>query len=214
VPRVRDRWHKNFRHSDFLTADFCSRFWAPIFAEGKIVEGDPAIPPSFLIRLITKVQPRFVLPGLLSFLLGIAVNWWWLHPDVVWAESVFLSINGTRYKGSVFWDSDVELLGVDETPVLFVRGYASVPSAGVELNFAMHQYPIHDSWDVRHDEFYRRNKCQQGFSNYCRPSLPQLNASHVILLHFQNEGSELQVVSAPAVSLIQGGKSESKCLWH
>ena len=34
-PKVRDRWFKGFRHSDFLTPDFCRDYWVPFFTNGK-----------------------------------------------------------------------------------------------------------------------------------------------------------------------------------
>ncbi|MGB6175215.1 MAG: alpha/beta hydrolase, partial [Methylocella sp.] len=33
-PAAENRWHKDFHHSDFLTGDFCAKFWLP-FLEGK-----------------------------------------------------------------------------------------------------------------------------------------------------------------------------------
>ena len=39
-PRVRDRWHRGYGHSQYLTEEFCTKFWIPYFQNGLIVEGD------------------------------------------------------------------------------------------------------------------------------------------------------------------------------
>ena len=34
-PKVTDRWFTGYAHSDFLTADFCGKYWVPFFKDGK-----------------------------------------------------------------------------------------------------------------------------------------------------------------------------------
>jgi hypothetical protein len=38
-PQIRDRWHRGFGHSKYLTQTFCEAFWVPFFDKGKVVEG-------------------------------------------------------------------------------------------------------------------------------------------------------------------------------
>lgn len=47
-PGIRDRWHRGFGHGQYLTEEFCVKYWIPIFKDGKIVEGDlvDTTPPS------------------------------------------------------------------------------------------------------------------------------------------------------------------------
>jgi hypothetical protein len=61
VPRVRDRWHRGFGHSQYLTEEFCKKFWVPFFRDGKIIEGDlvaEAPPPWISIFSIVRIKYR------------------------------------------------------------------------------------------------------------------------------------------------------------
>jgi hypothetical protein len=57
---VRNRWHKGFKHSDFLTADFCEKFWVPFLQKGEIKLGDDPeqLPP--WIRTIARLRLRWL----------------------------------------------------------------------------------------------------------------------------------------------------------
>jgi pimeloyl-ACP methyl ester carboxylesterase len=59
---VTNRWHKNYRHSDFLTADFCRKFWIPFLIDvDNIVPGDKAQKLPFWITLITTLPLRWLI---------------------------------------------------------------------------------------------------------------------------------------------------------
>ena len=50
-PPVETRWHKGFRHSDFLTEAFCNEFWIPFLQGGKLKRADkPAELPYWISR--------------------------------------------------------------------------------------------------------------------------------------------------------------------
>jgi pimeloyl-ACP methyl ester carboxylesterase len=72
-PLVDTRWHIGLRHSDFLKASFCKKFWVPFLRKGEIVKGDRAIALSRRIRLITKLRLRWIIAGSLVFMIGFAV---------------------------------------------------------------------------------------------------------------------------------------------
>jgi hypothetical protein len=75
VPRIRDRWHAGFSHSQYLTREFCKKFWVPFFKDGVVVEGDISLDPSpaWLI-LISIVKIKYVLL-LTVFAIGFSVYW-------------------------------------------------------------------------------------------------------------------------------------------
>jgi hypothetical protein len=78
-PAVRTRWHEGFRHSDFLTPDFCKKYWIPFLRDGTIVKGSDK--PSRLpwtIRAITKIPLRWIFLLLCLGLPGLAV-WHFLY---------------------------------------------------------------------------------------------------------------------------------------
>ena len=63
-PVVNDRWHKNFRHSDFLTKDFCETFYIPSL-KGELVSGDDAVPFPLWARVLARLPVRWFLAVLL-----------------------------------------------------------------------------------------------------------------------------------------------------
>jgi len=73
TPRVRDRWHNGFGHSQFLTDEFCKKFWIPFFANGTIVEADknPTRPPIY-IRILSRFRLKYVAISLAGFLIIFA----------------------------------------------------------------------------------------------------------------------------------------------
>lgn len=58
-PLADTRWHEGFTHSDFLTKDFATKFWAPFLENGKIVPASPASALPRWIRLITWLPLRY-----------------------------------------------------------------------------------------------------------------------------------------------------------
>lgn len=62
---VVSRWHTGFRHSDFLTTEFCGRFWIPFLRDGTVVRGDPPTPLSWVIRVLTGLPLRWFWPLIL-----------------------------------------------------------------------------------------------------------------------------------------------------
>jgi hypothetical protein len=70
-PAVRNRWHHGLRHSDFLTADFCKRFWVPFLESGEIKPADGAQKLPLSIRVIARLPLRWIV---LCFVI-VAVLW-------------------------------------------------------------------------------------------------------------------------------------------
>jgi hypothetical protein len=54
TPGVRDRYHNNLAHSDFLKLEFCKKYWVDYLREGKIEAGDehPAGQPALMSLLL------------------------------------------------------------------------------------------------------------------------------------------------------------------
>jgi hypothetical protein len=66
-PAVTDRWHQGLAHSDFLTADFCQKFWVPFLTKGEVIAGDaPALLPRFA-RILTRLPLKWILWPLALF---------------------------------------------------------------------------------------------------------------------------------------------------
>jgi Putative serine esterase (DUF676) len=83
-PLVVTRWHKDHKHSDFLTADFCKAFWVPFLQSQEPIPGDKATADDIphWIRAIAAFPLRWIivfvglaLPVGLTYLL-----WLWLAP--------------------------------------------------------------------------------------------------------------------------------------
>jgi hypothetical protein len=94
VPRIRDRWHKGFGHSQYLTEEFCKKFLVPFFQEGKIVEGDlVSEAPPFLIRLFSLLSIKYVLAPLLAVGIVLAIHFVMSqplkYPNLGWLEAFF-----------------------------------------------------------------------------------------------------------------------------
>jgi hypothetical protein len=75
VPRVRDRWHRGFGHSQYLTKEFCAKFWVPFFRDGMIVEGDlvDEVPPLW-VRLFSIIKIKYLLLALATASLITAIT--------------------------------------------------------------------------------------------------------------------------------------------
>jgi pimeloyl-ACP methyl ester carboxylesterase len=67
---VQDRWHKDFRHSDFLTQQFCEKFFIPSLL-GKEVDGDDAVRFPGWVRVLAR--SHFITRPLATFAILLAV---------------------------------------------------------------------------------------------------------------------------------------------
>jgi hypothetical protein len=70
-PGVQDRWHKGFRHSDFLTQEFCEKFFIPSLL-GKDVDGDDAVRFPVWVQLLARGQ--FITRPLAAIAMLVAVS--------------------------------------------------------------------------------------------------------------------------------------------
>jgi hypothetical protein len=59
-PPVESRWHHGYRHSDFLTEDFCKEFWIPFLQGHEAKLAGKATQMPLLFRLICMVPLRWV----------------------------------------------------------------------------------------------------------------------------------------------------------
>jgi hypothetical protein len=62
-PVVNDRWHKDFRHSDFMTKEFCEKFYIPSL-RGEAVRGDDPSSFPFWVQLLSRLPIRWFLAAL------------------------------------------------------------------------------------------------------------------------------------------------------
>jgi pimeloyl-ACP methyl ester carboxylesterase len=69
-PGVQDRWHKGFRHSDFLTREFCEKFFIPSLL-GKEVDGDDAVRFPAWVQFLARVH--FITRPLAALVIWAAV---------------------------------------------------------------------------------------------------------------------------------------------
>lgn len=61
VPFVRDRWHQEFGHSQYLEIKFCRDYWIPFFLSGKLKEADTSkATPSTWIRIFSIFKIKYV----------------------------------------------------------------------------------------------------------------------------------------------------------
>ena len=181
VPRVRDRWHNNFGHSNFLTPEFCARFWVPFFADGTIVDADktPRASP-FYVRLLSRIKLKYII------LLTLLAFVWLMFFGRQSYERATFDLNGIQYVGYVRWESRFAPPEFGEPPVIQVLAIAEIPSADIKLQLLIFRYHVRAP---RADSLYRMLKCQQGIPQYCVPSMPELNASHLIVMKFTLGGS-------------------------
>lgn len=71
---VDTRWHSGLRHSDFLTAAFCQKFWLPFLTSGTIVPGDASSKLSLWTRAITGLPIRWLQPVLAAIVVLCAIS--------------------------------------------------------------------------------------------------------------------------------------------
>jgi len=75
-PPVESRWHYRFRHSDFLTSDFCRRYWIPFLREGTIKPAARPTPLAWQVGLFTALPLRWlVVAALAAGILAPLVPW-------------------------------------------------------------------------------------------------------------------------------------------
>jgi hypothetical protein len=63
-PPVETRWHKGFRHSDFLSDKFCTAFWTPFLEGERPKRADKPVELPLWIRAIAWFPLRWILAGL------------------------------------------------------------------------------------------------------------------------------------------------------
>lgn len=69
-PLFEDRWHKDYGHSDFLSEDFCSKYWVPFLKNGTIVQGElHPEKPCLLVRIIGAIHLKYIIICILLLLL-------------------------------------------------------------------------------------------------------------------------------------------------
>jgi pimeloyl-ACP methyl ester carboxylesterase len=66
-PPVKTRWHKGFRHSDFLTETFCNTFWVPFLQGHDPKDADRPSKLPVWIRGITLLPLRWMVLGVVAF---------------------------------------------------------------------------------------------------------------------------------------------------
>jgi hypothetical protein len=76
-PPVDTRWHTGFRHSDFLTAQFCTKFWVDFLKGDKPKPGDKSSAMPLWVRLLAAFPLRWIL--LLPLLLPIGALSWFVY---------------------------------------------------------------------------------------------------------------------------------------
>lgn len=70
-PPVETRWHRGFRHSDFLTDQFCRSYWVPFLRDGSIKRGDPPDSLPWWARIITRLPLRWIIIAGIGVILAI-----------------------------------------------------------------------------------------------------------------------------------------------
>jgi hypothetical protein len=176
---VRDRYHP-LKHSDFFNPEFIEEYWVPV------VKGDPidftptdsagTAPPKWF-SVFRWIPLRLLLPSsfiVLAFIVGTILIF---SPRY---ETATLSTGGQLYVGSVQWDFEIFPLQPTERPNPTIIAEATFPTAKRELVLWLTRYPARGGF--RFDALSRKYKCDRGQLDYCRPSLPVLDISHVITL--------------------------------
>ncbi len=60
-PAVRDRWHNGKTHSDFLTPEFCRKYWVSYLSGNEIVEDDAAAErPPWWLWAVSTLQIKYI----------------------------------------------------------------------------------------------------------------------------------------------------------
>jgi hypothetical protein len=73
-PGVVTRWHKDFHHSDFFTAEFCNEYWVPFLKDGTLKLAGAPLPMARWVTMIASLPLRWIILILLiSFIIGALV---------------------------------------------------------------------------------------------------------------------------------------------
>jgi hypothetical protein len=81
MPGVRDRYHNHLAHSNFLTMDFCKKYWTPYLRDGFIEPGDEHLAPqSFWMSNILFFLNKYVAPIVALFLIVFVWDFWIRSP--------------------------------------------------------------------------------------------------------------------------------------
>src|ERR1700693_804146 len=76
-PGVNDRWDRHLGHRQFMTPEFCVKYWVPIFFDGTVVAGDDISEnPSRWVLLISAIHIKYLL---LSALLIRVIFFYWFR---------------------------------------------------------------------------------------------------------------------------------------
>jgi len=73
-PAVTERWHKGFTHSDFLTANFCTKFWIPFLEKGEIIKGNEPEPLPRMMRILARLPLNWIILIIFIVLAGWLVR--------------------------------------------------------------------------------------------------------------------------------------------
>ncbi len=72
VPSVEDRWHNDLSHSDFNSAEFCSKYWIPYLRNGSITDGSvPHKKQPWYVSLLGSLKPRWLFVVALVYLISL-----------------------------------------------------------------------------------------------------------------------------------------------
>lgn len=74
-PPVETRWHHGLRHSDFMTAAFCSKYWIPFLSGQPPKPADPAVNLPLPIRAIAWLPLRWLILALLVLVTWGVAEW-------------------------------------------------------------------------------------------------------------------------------------------
>jgi hypothetical protein len=197
IPRIRDRWHNDISHSQFLTEEFCRKFWVPFFARGEIIEGDNAldIPPSY-IRLLSRLK----VGGVLLFFFSAIISALFVSPLVREPRArAVLYMQTAQIEGKVVWTSPLEKIEAELPPEHVVEAAASLPSAG---DFELSLFPnTRRGW--RFDALHRLLKCSEG-EQTCVFLPSHIDASQLLSLRITlADDFQHGIVSKPVIRLKQ-----------
>lgn len=197
-PRIRDRWHNDTGHSQFLTDAFCKRFWVPFFTDGTIVEADREFKaPSFYIRFISKFKIRNLLVILISAIASAALTVWLL--DAPSARAVMYK-QTEQLGGRAFWASPLETIEPGGPHENIIEAKASIPAVG-EFDFVFFPNLRREG---RMDALYRFLKCRAGETDLCGYLPARIEASHFLVLTMEfAESFRHGVASIPEIRFKQ-----------
>lgn len=174
---VRDRFHP-FKHSDFFDPGFISDFWIPAVRNSK-----PKPSPT---DSSGQGAPEWF--SLLHWPLRLFVLCIWMFVVVLFTalmvqkpnEAKATAIIGSQtIHGEVSWSSFVKRLEPTAEPKPTITARAFFPQQKLELWLTVTRYPRRFE---RIDMLSRKLKCDNGETAFCKPPLPQLDISHIMVV--------------------------------